>query len=188
MDLGSLFSKDTLAKITSAAPMIGALLGPGGAAAGMVIKMAAAALGVEPTPEAIEAQIASNPDALLKFKELEATHKIEWEKLLIEKERIRLQDVQSARQRQTESERATGKRDMNLYALAWLGVLGYLSLIIYLIAVGLPKMTPELALMVGNLIGIVGAKYSGIFDYFFGSSQGSAHKTAIMESQRGGMG
>ena len=146
------------------------------------MKLVASALGVEPSEEAIAAEIQQNPEALLKLKELESTHRIELEKLLLEKERIRLQDVQNARQRQTETEKSTGKRDMNLYVLAWFGVLGYLALIIYLIAFGLPKMTVELALMVGNLIGIVGGKYSSIYDYFFGSSQGSAHKTATIDT------
>lgn len=185
MEVGSLFSKETLAKITRVAPLIGSLLGPGGAAAGAVIKMAASALGVEEKPEAIEAEILANPDALLKFKEMEAGHKVEFEKLLLERERIRLADVQDARKRQTDSEKITGKSDGNLYAMAWLGILGYLGLIVYLIRWGLPEMTPELALMVGNLIGIVGAKYSGIFDYFFGSSQGSAQKTAMLSRKEG---
>jgi hypothetical protein len=185
MDLKDIFSKETLSKITGAAPLIGSLLGPGGAAAGTMIKLIAGNLGVEETPQAVEAAIQNNPDALLKLKELEFTHRIELGKILLERDRLELSDKASARGREVEMTKATGKRDGNLYALAWLGILGYLAIIIYLIGWGLPKMTAEIALMVGNLIGIVGAKYSGIFDYFFGSSKGSADKTAIMATSKG---
>ena len=185
MDFKDFFSKETLAKITNAAPFIGACLGPGGAVAGTAIKMIAGALGVEATPPSIEAALQNNPEALLKIKELELNHKLDWERLLLEEEKTRLADIQSARVRQTESEKATGKRDGNLYALAWLGICGYLGLLIYIIGWGLPKMSAELALMVGNLIGIVGGKYSSIYDYFFGSSKGSSDKNSMLSAKEG---
>lgn len=172
--------KEIGATVANAAPLLGSLLGPGGTAAGTAIKLIANALGVEEKPEAVAAAIAADPSALLKLKELEFTHKVELEKILLERERLDMQDRASARSREIETTKATGKPDRNLFALAWLGVLGYLALIVYLIAYGLPKMTAELALMVGNLIGIVGAKYSSIYDYFFGSSKGSVEKTAML--------
>ena len=183
MNLKDVFSKETLAKITDAAPFIGAILGPGGAGAGAAIKMIATALGVEATPPAIETALQNNPDALVKIKELELNHKLDWERLLLDGEKARLADVQNARLMRTESEKTTGKRDGNLYALAWLGVIGYLGLIVYIIHWGLPKMTVEIALMVGNLVGIVGAKYSSIYDYFFGSSKGSADKNGMLAAK-----
>lgn len=73
---------------------------------------------------------------------------------------------------------------INLFILALVGAFGYLGLIIYLIHYGLPQMSPELALMVGNLMGIVGAKYSGIYDYFFGSSKGSAEKNQYLNQEK----
>lgn len=167
-------------KVASYAPILGTLLGPGGTAAGAVIKLIANTLGVEEKPEAVASAIENNPDALLKLKELEFTHKVELEKLLLERDRLDMQDKASARAREIETTKTTGKRDGNLFALAWLGVIGYLALIVYLIGWGVPKMTAEMALMVGNLIGIVGAKYSSIYDYFFGSSRGSSDKTDLL--------
>ena len=61
--------------ISGAAPLIGSLFGPGGAAVGAVasagLKLVATALGCEPTQDAITAAIAADPNALLKLKEME---------------------------------------------------------------------------------------------------------------------
>ena len=52
-----------------AAPTVGGLLGgPGGAAVGELVSKV---LGVDNSPEAIEKELVSNPDALVKIKELE---------------------------------------------------------------------------------------------------------------------
>jgi hypothetical protein len=81
-----------------------------------------------------------------------------------------------------ESEKAIGKKDWNLYVLAYLGVGLPFILVGYFIYYGLPKMTPETALMVGGFVGIILSKYGSIFDYFFGSSQGSATKSQELAS------
>ena len=167
-------------KLLKFAPAIGgALLGPGGAAGGAAIKALAGAFGLaekEVTPENILDLMNSDPEFALKAKVADNDFLVKMRELDIKELETRLDDINSARQREVEITKATGKKDANLYMLAWLGVLGYLGLIIYIIHCGLPKMSPEIALMVGNLIGIVGAKYSGIYDYFFGSSKGSAEK------------
>jgi hypothetical protein len=41
-------------------------------------------------------------------------------------------------------------------------------------------MTPEVALLVGGFVGIIIGEYKTIPAYFFGSSKGSADKTATM--------
>lgn len=171
-------------KIIDFAPEIGtALLGPAGAAAGLAVESLASAFGLtaeDATPEKIDKLIASDPETALKAKVADNDFIIRKRELEIEELKERLRDMDSARRREIETTRTTGKRDINLYLLAWLGVLGYLALIVYIIHWGLPKMSNELALMVGNLIGIVGAKYSGIYDYFFGSSKGSADKNRFL--------
>jgi hypothetical protein len=173
MDFESLFSKDTLAKIANAAPLLGSILGPGGAVAGTAIKVIASALGVEEQPAAIEAEIQANPEALLKLKELEANHKIEWEKLAIEGERLRLTDVQSARQRQIDTEKSTGKRDINLYILAWVIVAGFFILLFLLMKVAIPADQNGVIFM---LFGALSTGFGQVLQYFFGSSKGSADK------------
>ncbi len=171
-------------KLLSFAPSIGgALLGPGGAAGGMAVKALAGAFGLtqeETTPERINRLINSDPEFALKAKIADSDFLVKMRELDIKELETRLEDINSARSREVEISKITGKKDINLYLLAWLGVIGYLGLIIYIIHWGLPEMSPEIALMVGNLIGVVGAKYSGIYDYFFGSSKGSADKNQAL--------
>ena len=77
--------KDIVAKVTSAAPLVGSLFGPAGTLVGTGVKLLASALGVEPTQEAVMQEIASNPDALLKLKTLEANNRIELEKMAVQR-------------------------------------------------------------------------------------------------------
>ncbi|MFM2590052.1 3TM-type holin [Vibrio sp. TBV020] len=60
--------------IASAAPLVGGLIG--GPVGGSVGALVAHTLGVENTPEAIEAELKSNPDALLKIKQMESDERI----------------------------------------------------------------------------------------------------------------
>ncbi|MCE5256052.1 MAG: hypothetical protein LLF89_04315 [Spirochaetaceae bacterium] len=148
-----------------------ALAGPAGATIGGMVGQAIFGDGSDDiSAEKINTAL-SNPDTLLKLKQFELDHQIEINKLVLEQTRLELGDKASARSREVETTKATGKRDTNLYALAWLGILGYMAILVYLISCGLPKMSAELALMVGNLIGIVGAKFSTIYDYFFGAGK-----------------
>jgi len=175
--------KDTIAKVTNAAPMLGSLFGAPGMAIGGIVKLVASALGVEPSEEAIAAEIQQNPEALLTLKELESTHRIELEKLLLEKERIRLADVQSARTRQTESEKSSGKRDINLYVLAWLLVLAFFALtgmLLYFSYSG--RAVTDQTGVLFMLLGTLSTAFGGVFQYFFGSSAGSTAKSATINN------
>ncbi|ENI4485145.1 hypothetical protein ABXZ88_000947 [Vibrio fluvialis] len=60
--------------IGGAAPLVGSLIG--GPAGGTVGVLIADALGVENTPDAIEAELLRNPDALLKIKQMESDERI----------------------------------------------------------------------------------------------------------------
>ncbi len=125
--------KDIVSKISAAAPMVGTLLGgPAGGAIGGVLSMVASALGVEPSQDAVATAVLADPEALLKLKTLEASNALELQRMI-------LADVQNARNRQIEHEKVTGKSDKNMYALAWIVVLGFFLLITILIFVTLPK-------------------------------------------------
>ncbi len=67
--------------IATAAPMIGTVIG--GPAGGAVGAMVASALGVENTPEAIEQELRTNPDALIKLKQLESDERIKLQELAL---------------------------------------------------------------------------------------------------------
>ena len=171
--------------IGTSAPVIGTLLGgpAGGAVGGLISKV----LGVDNTPEAIELALMNNPDALLKIKELETSkelailqaeleHKridvgsvIDNRKLDNEKDQIFLSDKQSARSRQTDSEKATGKVDVALYVIAGVIVVAFFVSILALIFITLDKQsgTYELLLM---LFGALTTKFGTVVDYFFGAS------------------
>ncbi len=172
--------KEVLSKITDAAPMIGSLFGAPGTLAGTVVKLVATTLGVEPTQDAIAAEIKNNPDALLKLKELEATHQIELQKLVLETERIRLADVADARAREKAIVEKTGHVDINLYVLAWVMVIGFFALVGILIFKPMPNDSTGVVLM---LFGSLAAAFGAVIQYFFGSSAGSSAKTALMAQQ-----
>ena len=171
--------------IGTSAPVIGTLLGgpAGGAVGGLISKV----LGVENTPEAIELALMNNPDALVKIKELETSKElailqaelenkridvgsvIDNRKLDNEKDQMFLADKQSARSRQTDSEKATGKVDVALYVIAGVIVIAFFASILALIFITLDKQsgTYELLLM---LFGALTTKFGTVVDYFFGAS------------------
>lgn len=171
--------------IGTSAPVIGTLLGgpAGGAVGGLISKV----LGVDNTPEAIELALMNNPDALVKIKELETSKElailqaelenkridvgsvIDNRKLDNEKDKMFLSDKQSARSRQVDSEKATGKVDVALYAIAGVIVVAFFVSILALIFITLDKQsgTYELLLM---LFGALTTKFGTVVDYFFGAS------------------
>ena len=171
--------------IGTSAPVIGTLLGgpAGGAVGGLISKV----LGVDNTPEAIELALTNNPDALVKIKELETSKElailqaelenkridvgsvIDNRKLDNEKDQMFLSDKQSARSRQVDSEKATGKVDVALYIIAGVIVVAFFVSILALIFITLDKQsgTYELLLM---LFGALTTKFGTVVDYFFGAS------------------
>ena len=187
--------KEVAGKVAKAAPMLGSLLGPAGTAAGGIISLIGSAFGLteeETTPDKINRIIEQDPQALLKFKELEMKHKekleellLEREKIKIEEEKIRLQDVASARSRETTIVQATGKKDYNLYILAWLFISGFFATIIVMTVLSFTDRIPEsmpdyMIFLLGNLFGALSAGTGAIIQYFFGSSKSSGDKTTMM--------
>jgi len=92
----------------------------------------------------------------------------------LEAMKARLADVQSARTRQVESEKAIGRRDTNLYTLAWCIIVGFFGLMAILLFVKIPDDSTGVIFM---LFGSLSAAFGGVVSYFFGSSKGSADKS-----------
>lgn len=180
--------KSVGAKVASFAPLLGTIFGgPIGGAAGSLVKVLAGELGLkdDATPDDFMKAIEVDPAAVLKLKEFEFKHKEELQKLAIEETRIYLQDVQSARVRQAETEKATGKLDLNLYIIAYWFLGGFFTTIIvmiYLLLAGkVPVDVPEFVVfLLGTLFGTLTGGVGAIINYFFGSSKGSADKNAAM--------
>ncbi len=169
--------------VKKGAPLLGSLIG--GPAGGAVGSLVAGVFG-ENNPQELMEKLKADPEAITKLKELEMKHRERLEELSIEAARIQLQetqaifaDTQSARQRETAIVQTTGKRDVNLYILAWVVVGGFFLL------TGLMMIIPELEskssnAMVNIMFGGLVSGFATVLGYFFGSSKGSAEKTQLL--------
>lgn len=106
----------------------------------------------------------------------------------IEEQRIYLEDKQNARDMDVKKTQATGKRDFNMYALAWSFIVGFFATTIVMLALAftnsLPAgIPPEAWLMIGSLNGTLNAGVIAIIQYFFGSSKSSADKTQLIANK-----
>ena len=170
--------------VKKAAPILGtAIGGPAGGLAGGAISLIADAFGVEngDDPGEVLAAITADPEAMVKLKQIQADNLVELKKLALQSDQAHLNDVQDARARQIAVEARTGKKDINLYVLAWLVVGGFFISIGTLIFQKLPDdSTGVVFLLFGALI----AGFTQVMNYFFGSSKGSADKTQLLNLKR----
>jgi hypothetical protein len=157
-------------------PLLGtALGGPAGGAAGALI---ASVLGKDPsaiTTDDVTAAIV-NPELMVKFREIESNHEIRLQELILQGEQMRFQDVASARKREVDTTEATGKRDINLYVLAWTVVVLFFALVGTLMFIDLGVNTGP----VNQLFGAIAVGFGTVLQYFFGSSKSSSDKTALL--------
>lgn len=156
--------KRTLATV---APALATALG--GPLAGMAVKVATDALGVESSESALsELVLSGNPDALLKLKAAEHTFKIELKRLGIELAKIDQEDRESARE--------LSKVNMiPQIILSTLYTLGYF-VVMYQFVTGDIVIQPESTTAFNILLGVLTAAQTQIMNFFFGSSSGSKEK------------
>jgi hypothetical protein len=186
--------EDIKKMIGQVAPTLGAAIGaivpvPGGAAiGGLAGKILKQVFGTD-SPEQLTQVISQDPQAALKLREAELSFQLEMAKIDLEKFKVDLEetkaflvDIQSARTRQTEHEKATGKTDINLYVLAWVIVGGFLGLTAFLIwfaYMGKPIIDQSGVLYM--LLGTMSTAFGMVVGYFFGSSKGSADRAAAID-------
>jgi len=177
--------KEAVGSIAKVAPMLGGLLlGPAGAAGGQLINMAASALGCEPSQDAIAAVVSTNPDALLKLKQLELDNQAELHAFSLKVMGLEVDDKKSARDRQVEHEKATGKSDTNLYVLAWIIIGGFFiltGLLLYFSYHG--KSIEDATGVLFMLLGTLSTSFGMVVGYFFGSSTGAAQFRTMLSGQ-----
>ena len=130
-------------------------------------------LGSAAKPEDVLQAISADPEIRLKAMVAENDFKTEMGRQDLEKLKAELADVQSARLRQVESEKATGKRDLNLYVLAWTIILGFFILMGFLLKWPVPEDQNGVVFM---LFGALATGFGQVLQYFFGSSKGSSDK------------
>jgi len=131
-------------------------------------------LGSAAKPEDVLTAISVDPEIRLKAQIADNDFKAEMGRQELEATKAQLADVQSARRRQVESEEASGRRDTNLYVLAWTIIGGFFGLMAILLFVKIPEDSTGVIFM---LFGSLSAAFGGVVSYFFGSSKGSADKS-----------
>jgi hypothetical protein len=156
--------KSTLATV---APGIATALG--GPLAGMAVKLATDALGIEPTEAALEAVLSSgDPEVLAKLKKVESDFKVRMRELDIEEDRIAGKDRASAR--------SLFKVDkMPQIVLSFIFITGYFTTLGMMMA-GIWVITGEMRDVIILLLGLMTREIPTIMQFWFGSSSGSKDK------------
>lgn len=160
--------KKTLASL---APGIATSLG--GPMAGMAVKLAADALGIEPTENALMAAVTSgNPDVFAQLKEAETNLKVELKRLDISLEEIHGKDRSSARLLALKS----GIWPQVILSMIFIGGFVMVLKMIFL-GSGIDDTMHDASLI---LVGVLCAEVTRIMTFWFGSSSGSKEKTRLL--------
>jgi hypothetical protein len=173
------------------AGVIGSVVGaPGvGTLAQTGVSVLLKALGLKPDakPEDAMKIITTDPEVQLKLIVAENEFKLKQREQEIEELKTRLSDVQSARSREVEIVKATGKKDLNLYVLSWVIMGGFIGLIGALIFFQFSygktlQSDPIITLCLGSFATDAGM----VVGYFFGSSKGSHDKDRYIAGRNSG--
>ena len=152
--------KKTLATV---APTLATALG--GPMAGVAVKMAADALGIESDQKSLEqAVLSGDPGALLKLKEADNSFVLEMEKLGV-------QNVQNAREHQQKTKSPIPA------ILSIVTVAGFFGLLAGA-AMGELNLTGSDVMML--LLGVLARETASVYNFWLGSSRGSQDKTELL--------
>jgi hypothetical protein len=157
------------------APTIATALG--GPLAGIAVKtLSAVLLGHENGSEDdVKVAIASaSPDQLVALKKIDADFKAHMKELDIDLERIAAGDRDSARQMQRET------KDWVPKVLAIVITLGFFGILIWMLLNGMPQTGTEALLM---MLGALGTAWTGVVNFYYGSSAGSKAKNDILAAK-----
>jgi hypothetical protein len=151
------------------APTIATALG--GPLAGLAVKTISEAMFGHPDAndsEVSAALMGATPEQLQKLKETDATFKLKMKELDIDLEKISSEDRDSARKMQMET------RDWIPRALAISVTFGFFGILTWLLTKGVPPTGSETLIY---MLGALGTAWTGIVQFYFGSSAGSKAKT-----------
>lgn len=165
--------EDWIGIVKAAAPAVATALG--GPLAGVAVSTLSDAILGKPdgTEDEIgKALMIGGQDALVRLKQVEADFTAKMRELDIDLERIHSEDRIAARQR----EAATGDT-FTPRTLAFAVTAGFFGVLGYLLYEGKPTNGGD-ALLV--MLGALGGAWTSIISYYFGSSAGSADKTALL--------
>lgn len=159
--------KSTLATV---APTVATALG--GPLAGMAVKMAAGALGIEPNEKAIQEAIASgDPEVLLKLKQTENDFTVKMEELGIERDRLTVQNTDSARKMQIAT------KSLIPAILSVVTVLGFFGLLLGAAFEALTLTGSDIMML---LLWVLARETASVYNFWLGSSHGSQQKNDLL--------
>jgi len=164
---------DIAGTIGKAAPMLGTLVGgPAGAAVGAII---ASALGTANDPDSVGAALTTNPEALVKLREIEADKSVKLQSLLVQAAATELQTAAADRDSARKMQMQTASR---MPAVLATGItLGFFGVLGYLIRYGKPDAGGDALLL---LLGSLGTAWTGVVSFYFGTTAGSSRKTELL--------
>ncbi len=164
--------------VSTVAPVLGtALGGPYGA---MAAKCLVSALGLkeDATDRDIARAAAGNPEFALKAREADSAFKLRMRECDIQEDQLAYADRDSARKREV------AVKDKVPALLALTITVGFFGVLIFLVRYGVPTTGGGEALLV--MLGALGAAFTGVVQYYFGSSAGSARKTDLLGKSANG--
>lgn len=179
--------KDVAGAVQAGAPFLASVLAmtgvgaPAAAAVEAAGKIAARALGTDSSPEAVDAALRSDPEALAKVRQAELDNALHLQQLANDARsadlnaqvatlQAQLADVKSARDREA------SVRDSTNRVLAY-SVIGAFIAMVGATLLGAAQVDGALA---GTLVGYLSAKAEQVLAYYFGSTAGSARKTELL--------
>lgn len=146
----------------------------GGPVAGMAVKALAGALGLSQDSSSDDVQTAlmnATPEQLAAVKKIDADFKVQMKELDIDLERIAAGDRDSARNMQMQT------NDWIPRAMAIMVTFGFFGILAWLLIKGVPPSGSETLIY---MLGALGTAWTGIVQFYFGSSAGSKAKTDAM--------
>jgi hypothetical protein len=117
------------------------------------------------------ALMSATPEQLQKLKETDATFKLKMKELDIDLEKIAAGDRDSARNMQMHT------NDWIPRAMALMVTFGFFGILTWLLTKGVPPTGSETLIY---MLGALGTAWTGIVQFYFGSSAGSKAKTDAM--------
>jgi len=158
------------------APTIATALG--GPLAGLAVKTISEAMfGHQDANESevSAALMGATPEQLQKLKETDATFKLKMKELDIDLERISAADRDSARNMQIHT------NDWIPRVLAIMITVGFFGILVWMLLKGMPPTGTEALLM---MLGALGTAWTGVVNFYYGSSAGSKAKTEAMQKPK----
>lgn len=172
--------------IGGAAPVVGTLLGgPAGAAVGALVSQA---LGTTNDPDAVNAALANNPDAMVKIQELQTNAKVQLQQLAVSLETTRIQAegaqyAAEAADRNSARTLAAAQPNDLIRPTVTLVILAGTLLIIGAIFMGWNRellTDPTASLTVGTVIGLWFGELKQVMGFWFGMTKESQKQNAIV--------